>query len=580
MKKYLFMAVAALLTLTTGCEDFLDTESYTKKNTSNFPSTATDVDNMVTGVYAGLNLVAAEYAGSNFFVSEMASDERFGGGGVNDRAFAAVGHLMNYGVDMLRNAWTNYYKGINRANFALETIDQCAAEISEDQMKNYKGEIHFLRAYFYNDMAEEWGSVPMPLESAAENLPKEDPANIYGQIAYDLKQAIELLPAVPYTQVTSGRITKWAAEAMMARVFLFYTGFYQSADMPLGDGTGTNVGTISKDQVIAWIDDCVNNSGHSLVDDYRLLWPYSNQYTASHYDYVKDLYDAGRYWYQDGQNPEQVWSIKMSSMSSWDGFPNGSTGYGNPYCLVFAFRTPGNGEENTYPFGKGWGAGAVSSRLWEDWIAAEPNDPRRDASISHVSEEYPGYVQGADRQMEDSNFWQKKIVATQAYDENGNRKNVFGSVMFGRTDDDYQLGHVQDLNVIRFADVLLMQSELKNDATGMNLVRARVGLPPVGYSLEALQQERRFELAFEGRRWADIRRWHIAEECLERQIGVPIYNQGVKTEMKAFGGGYTKRYQDTNGGFFKIPESEVDLSAGVLEQNPGWTGTDSNYDGW
>ena len=113
----------------------------------------------------------------------------------------------------------------------------------------------------------------------------------------------------------------------------------------------------------------------------------------------------------------------------------------------------------------------------------------------------------------------------------------------------------------------------------MNLVRARVGLPPVGYSLQALQQERRFELAFEGRRWADIRRWHIAEDCLERQIGTPIYNQGLPAEMKEFGSGYRNRYQETNG-FFKIPESEIDLSSGVLEQNAGWTGTDSNFPGW
>ena len=81
MKKYLFMAAAALLTLTTGCEDFLDTESYTKKNSGNFPTSAEDASNMVTGVYATLNLVSTDYSSSNFFVSELASDDRFGGGG-------------------------------------------------------------------------------------------------------------------------------------------------------------------------------------------------------------------------------------------------------------------------------------------------------------------------------------------------------------------------------------------------------------------------------------------------------------------------------------------------------------------
>ena len=60
---------------------------------------------------------------------------------------------------------------------------------------------------------------------------------------------------------------------------------------------------------------------------------------------------------------------------------------------------------------------------------------------------------------------------------------------------------------IRFADVLLMQSELKQDATGLNKVRARSHLAPVAYSLEAIKQERRWELAFESIRWWDILRW-------------------------------------------------------------------------
>ena len=151
--------------------------------------------------------------------------------------------------------------------------------------------------------------------------------------------------------------------------------------------------------------------------------------------------------------------------------------------------------------------------------------------------------------------------------------------MYGRTDDAYDLGHVDDLCLIRYADVLLMQSELKENADGMNLVRARAGLPPVDYSMEALRKERRFELVFEGRRWADIRRWHIAEQCLRNQVGQPLYNEGRPSVMKDFGVGYVARYQATNG-FFKIPESEINLSSGTLVQNAGWEGPDSEYIGW
>lgn len=59
-----------------------------------------------------------------------------------------------------------------------------------------------------------------------------------------------------------------------------------------------------------------------------------------------------------------------------------------------------------------------------------------------------------------------------------------------------QTGNIHDLVLIRFADVLLMQSELKEDVSGINRVRARAGLAPIGaYSLTALQNERRWELA-------------------------------------------------------------------------------------
>jgi hypothetical protein len=78
-------------------------------------------------------------------------------------------------------------------------------------------------------------------------------------------------------------------------------------------------------------------------------------------------------------------------------------------------------------------------------------------------------------------------------------------------ENNFQLSNIHDLVLIRFADVLLMQSELKEDVTGINKVRARAGLAPLAaYSLKALQNERRWEFATEGIRWNDIRRWHIA----------------------------------------------------------------------
>ena len=143
--------------------------------------------------------------------------------------------------------------------------------------------------------------------------------------------------------------------------------------------------------------------------------------------------------------------------------------------------------------------------------------------------------------------------------------------------EDMQLNNIHDLVLIRFADVLLMQSELKKDATGMNRVRERAGLPPKPYTLENLQTERRWELACEGLRWNDIRRWHIAANALERQTGVKIYIKGEESTNTAHSGGYRARYNAT-AGFMKMPDTQI--SMGVVAQNPGYDGADSEYQQW
>jgi len=327
---------------------------------------------------------------------------------------------------------------------------------------------------------------------------------------------------------------------------------------------------ISKSQVIAWIDDCVNNSGHGLVSDFRNLWPYSNEITKEDYPYAQT---NNLKWEEDG-NRETVFAVKFGTSVDWN--TNFQLGYSNQYVLHFGLRS-NNGGEDTFPFGQGWGAGPVNSRLWNEWRQAEPNDIRRTGSILNVETDVESYIYGADAQMEETGFWQKKYMPIRAYD--GDNLVSSYTVIKDGGPADMQISHTQDLVLIRFADVLLMQSELKEDATGMNLVRARVDLPAVPYSLAALKRERRFELAFEGLRYFDLMRWGDAADALAAQEGVAIKNKGVDTEMRGFGGGYRARYEAT-GGFWPIPEAQIQLSEGVLVQNEGWGTPAAEFTGW
>lgn len=568
MKKILYIGFSIFLAvLFTNCESFLDTENYTKQNTGNFPKSIDDAKKSLTGIYSTLSLAISNPQDTHFYMAELASDDRFGGGGENDKDMQGFDHLMNTKPDRLGTFWEARYRGIFRANMALETVDNFEGWENDAQKNQYIGEVYFLRALFFFELSQTFGEVPLVLKTAAENIPKSPADETYAQIASDLKTAIEMMSSTPYNSIESGHATKWAAQALMARVFLFYTGYYGKDSLPLPEGAGS----VSKAEVTAWLEDCINNSGHELVSDFRNLWPYTNEYTVQKYDYTKD---KGLMWEGDG-NKETVFAIKFGTSVDWgDQF---ALGYSNQYNLHFGLRT-GNGSENTFPFGQGWGAGPVNSELWNEWRQVEPTDIRRTASILNVETELDTYEWGADKQMEETGFWQKKYVPISAYNGDG-VFTISYTVLKDGALEDYQRTHTQDLVLIRFADVLLMHSELAQNATNLNRVRNRAGLPAVSYSIEALKRERRWELAFEGLRYFDLMRWGDAATQLAKQEGVAIKNRGVDAVMRGFGGGYKARYEAT-GGFWPIPESQIQLSDGVLTQNKGWGTPDAEFPGW
>ena len=105
MKKLLYILTASAL-LFTSCEDFLDTKNLTKKDTSNYPETVGDAEQMLTAIYSNLNYAAGSPQTSYFYAAELASDDRFGGGGENDKLMQSLDLLMNNGYSMLESFWS------------------------------------------------------------------------------------------------------------------------------------------------------------------------------------------------------------------------------------------------------------------------------------------------------------------------------------------------------------------------------------------------------------------------------------------------------------------------------------------
>ena len=229
--KYIIASLFCVM-LFAACDDFLDTDNLTMKDTSNFPLNETDAFQMVNGIYAVMNRNLADPEEDPFFIFDIASDDRLGGGSQSNIGAQGVDRLMNAYVDWMKPLWQQRYAGINRANNALESIDNVTNWTSETTKKQYLCEIYFLRAWYYFNLAQVFNGVPLVLSTVPQNLPRSTADEVYAQIASDLKNAIEIGPSTKYPDFGEGRVSKWAAEGMMARVWLFYTGFYQKSELP------------------------------------------------------------------------------------------------------------------------------------------------------------------------------------------------------------------------------------------------------------------------------------------------------------------------------------------------------------
>lgn len=549
----ILLSIAATFSLTS-CEDFLDSENLTKKDTSNYPQTPEDAEQLLTGVYSILGRI--EPLCSTYFISEIMSDNCFGGGDQADLSTKAIDQFKKSSEDMFRNGWRARYFGVYRSNFLMSVLDDIEWD-SQEQRDYIEGQNRFLRAYFFFDLSLMFGEIPMMTTPEPVNIPRTPAAETYAQIAADLKAAIELIPAVKASEANRadlGRITRWAAEALMARVFLFYTGYYKTDTLPLPDG-----GAVTVAEVRDWISDCIHNSGHELLDDFRNLWPYSY---VQDYSYTSQ---NGLNWAGDG-NLEEVFAVKYSTLGTWDVTPQKC----NQYCLYYGVR----GQSNyvyTFPFGQGWGFGTVNPVLWNDWDDA---DIRKKGSIIDTQDktEMRLYTKGGGNQTDETYYINKKHCPINVYADNAKTKVVGYSVpLYNMTETNFQLTNTQDCILIRFADVLLMAAELGTaDAQEcFDRVRRRVNMPTLPLTLENIKNERRFELAFEGVRYYDLLRWHDENLISENQTDVQVYDRKVPRKK-------TIVYRPETRGFLPIPLTEIELSEGVLTQNPGWEGS-GNY---
>lgn len=527
MKK-ITIYILALFTIGFGaCSDsYLDSEPLTSLTDGNFYKTTKDAELAIVGCYDGIQVL---YNNGVAFpiLSEVLSDNCFGATGNTD----GLGYQLldefdltrsPADVDILNNNWIAYYRAIYRCNVLLQKMDQIDWKGDDNLKKSIEAQARFLRAYAYFDMVRLWEYVPLLTVPSRANLPQATPDETYTVIAQDLLYAATNGSSV----VQPGRANKWAAKAMLARVFLYYTGYYGKTDL---------VGLVSKTNALQAVEDVIGSAEYDLIRPYKNLWPAASSFASG--SGLGTTY-AGK------DNKETIFAIKYNITSDYNGNNDG-----NHWLVMLGLR-----KQPFSPYGKGWGACTVLPSLYN---AFEENDARKSASIIAIGEE--GLAFDNSDQREFTGYSNKKYTPL-ANPDGRDVAEANGGVSF-------QISQFQDFVVMRYADVLLMAAELgsTNAQTYFNDVRDRAGLATKPVSPANILAERRFEFAFEGLRYWDLLRQGIGTASDAIAISTNVLNGGVSAPKQI-----KKSKIVLTNGLQMIPQTQISLSAGQLVQNEGW----------
>ena len=620
MKKYILSAlVVSTATVFTACNDMLDTDPrVTELTAATFPGKPADVEALNAATYSIMNtLGGGDQSGicnNPFYWWCMMSDECYGSGGLQDNVNKSLHHFTTASSNQYEQDFILLYGGISRANNQIETIDNVDWKGGTDnaQRKQLLGEGYFMRGLYYMWLSQLYGDVPLITSTViTEEMQEQVSAEeaIYPQIISDFVSAKNLMNGERANG--SGHADKFAAEAFIARAYMFWAGFYKKvADLSTGDATinlveqeGCPGGSLSKADVVNGLKDIVSNGGYKLCEDFRSLWQYSNSFlwdeahdgVGHAYEFIADM-KRENCFDQPGMgngNTEEIFQIQFMNASKWaiGGTYNNSRMYSNYLSCFWGLRngaTNDNGKrDKTYPFNQGWGQGTPSCNIWDDWTDAERTgdytDIRKLATLIDLDNELESYTYEKD-DNEESGYACKKYADVNldaCAADNDSWWSQAEGYSSSSLDNKQQGDHFEDFYLMRYADVLMMLSELTGEVSYMNQVQARAGVPlTTTYSLKALQNERRWEFALEGLRFNDLRRWSgidsgessMAAKALEAQRGKMIvcYGQkGAKIPMAHMTCSWAKRYADTNG-FLPKPQAQITLMNGKMKQNPGW----------
>lgn len=583
MKKYKIIILLLTVLIFSACDSrILDLESLTEPVDATFYSNEEELNLALTGAYSTLAYTGNKYTlPMPVVMDNSATDVAIMRGFEGGDGFAELGTGTHSATSAIyKNNYSFHYKAIGRTNALLQNMERSKDVVDAGRYAAIQAQALFIRAYHYLFLTELYGDVPLVTEtfkSPAEALaPRATKAAVVDQILKDLDTAVASLPD-SWSSSERGRITRGAALALKARIALYNKRYSEAAE------------------AARTVIDRESAMGYSLHPDYGELFTLA------------------------GQGSAEI----MLSMPYKDGFSTSllPRSQGSRNLSGYSTNVPTQSMIDSYEATDG--KPIDESAVYDPTRPFNNRDPRLQASIILPGTIWAGNIFESHPDSVILRNAQGKAIGR----NNDSRGGIWAASFCGYlwkkyTDEEYQAVYQvwsdHDFILIRLAEVLLTYAEAKieqgqiDDSVllAINRIRARAygvavtntaAYPAITATSQAelrkvIRRERKVELADEGFRLFDIRRWRIAEKVMPVKIygqvldrahatGVPeidddcfVSYTGIESQYDLntdarFPNAQNRTFNPSRDYLCPIPQQEIDTYKGLggnLEQNPGY----------